>query len=93
MRGELDEGSEEDPVIVLREFEKRTYAALKSLPAATAAPACDWTKPADNVLEKSEDDLTMGMSGGGGGGIVGKMLAPAVFAVVIAYCAYYMYHE
>ena len=89
MRGELDEGSEDDPLVALKAWEKRTFQALQSLPSPDTPPACEWTQPASKILEKSESDLTMGMTEGGGGG-AGLMMGAAV-AVAAAGAAYYMY--
>lgn len=89
MRGELDEGSEDDPVARLREWEKNTFPVLQDLPEPDAPPACDWTQPADKILEKDEDDLLMGMSEGGGGSMGAGAKVAAVLAVVAG--AAYMY--
>merc|ERR1719198_2505306 len=63
MRGELDEGGgDSDPLADLQKWEKAAFAALKNLPCPTTKEACPWTQPQEEIFEKDEDDLMMGMS-------------------------------
>ena len=88
MRGEVDEASEDDPLARIKEFEEAVGKALASLPSADAPPACKWTVPASQVLEKTESDLDTGMNLGGGGGAMPFFLVAGAIAVGGAAYAY-----
>lgn len=92
MRCELDEGSEEDPVKKLQAWEESTFKVLQNLPSVDTAPVCDWTSPECKILEKTEDDLLMGMSEDGsmGSGLKMGVALAAVVAAAAAYATYFM---
>lgn len=82
VRGELDEG--EGYAV----WEKDAFEKLRNLPAADAAPVCEWTKPESKILEKSEEDLLLGMTEGGSA-INAPAIAAGVVAVAVGAAAYY----
>ena len=65
------------------EFQKSFIAALKTLPAATSKPACDWKVPAGKILAKSESEL------GGASGMSTQDLIMVGMAVLVAGSGYY----
>lgn len=81
-RAELDESADDEQVDqpMYKKFSDEVSAALKSLPAADAAPACDWTSPASKILVHS------GSAAGAGVGV------GAILAVVVAAGAGYYYY-
>lgn len=83
-RVELDEGSEDDPVVRLKGFETSVYAALQKLPAAHAPHACKWDQPCGKVVEKSEEDLLEVAAFGTGEEGDGRMGAMAFAGMAVA---------
>lgn len=65
-RGEVDEGGEDDPMAVIKAFEVAVGKALDALPSADKPAVCKWTVPGSQILDKTESDLNMGMTAGGG---------------------------
>ena len=61
-RAECDDSSEDDPAVVRKKFASECSAAFKQLPKATAPPKCAWTQPESTILEKTEDELSLGFS-------------------------------
>merc|ERR1711907_910866 len=90
-RAELDEGSEEDPEVETKRFEKEIYELLQSLPSASSKPACSWKEPADTILEKSESDLNILASDDAARGMMPLVLGGiAVVGAAVAYQMGYM---
>ena len=58
------------------------------MPDATEPAVCEWSKPADKVLEKDESDLLMGMSESSGSGSKVMMMGLAAAAVAAAAIGY-----
>ena len=80
-RAELDEGSDVDPAIEMKRFEKELFALLQKCPDAASAPVCKWSEPEGKILEKSEEDLKM-ISGEDGGATNLPMLAIGAVGVI-----------
>ena len=70
----------------MKEFETAVAKGMKE--AASKPSVCDWTKPASEILEKTESDLS-GFSVGDGGG-PGMMIGIAVLVAALGAGAYYM---
>jgi sulfite reductase alpha subunit-like flavoprotein len=70
----------------MKEFETAVAKGMKE--AASKPSVCDWTKPASEILEKTESDLS-GFSVGDGGG-AGMMIGIAVLVAALGAGAYYM---
>ncbi len=86
-RQELDDGAEDDDAKTAK-FEGDVLKVLKSLPNATTAPVCAWTKPDSKILEKSEADLNLENFEVGGG--AAGMVVVGVLGVAVA-VGYYGY--
>ena len=88
-RTELDCSQDYDESEILskqvKKFEDDVLALLCNLPPATAPPACSWTVPKSQLLEKSEAELGGGESGSSGSQGIAVPWVPvvAIFVAVV----------
>ena len=86
-RCELDDASEDDPAVKMKAWETEVFKVLSNLPAANTPSVCKWTVPEDNILEKTEEDLSIDM-------MSSKPNAGVMFAgaVAVGAAAYYYFN-
>lgn len=93
-RAECDDSSEDDPIVEQKRFAADCAAALtKELPDTTAAPLCAWTVPESKILEKTEDELSLGFSMDGSSSGFGLSATTLGIGVVVAAAVGYCYHS